>query len=100
MTGDDLMGLTGDDGDIDDYMYDMDIARHVEQEKLDQIYQAANDLKGRLAQRQGRCNICTLKPPCRHIKEVAIIDEQIEPTSKMTDDNKSKMSTKKSLDMT
>ena len=33
--GDELMGLTGDEGDIDDYMYDMDIARHVEQEKLD-----------------------------------------------------------------
>ena len=69
------MGLTGDDGDIDDYMYDMDIARHVEQEKLDQIFQASIDLKGRLAARQGRCNICTLKPPCRHIKDVEIIAE-------------------------
>lgn len=93
------MALTGDEGDIDDYMYDMDIARHVEQEKLQQILNASIDLKSKLAARHGRCKICTLKPPCRHIKDVDATAERQEHSSKMSND-KSKMSTKKSLDLT
>lgn len=87
------MGLTGDEGDIDDYMYDMDIARHVEQEKLQQILHASIDLKSKLATRHGRCKICTLKPPCRHTKDTDFTADRLERSSKMSNE-KSKLTTK------
>ena len=61
-------GYTEDAGDLDEYMYDVDIARRVEQDKLNAIHMAAEDLKKKLATTSGRCNICTLRPPCKHIK--------------------------------
>lgn len=65
---DELMaGFTEDAGDLDEYMYDLDIARRVEQDKLNAIHKAAEDLKFGLL-KCGRCKICTLKPPCNHIK--------------------------------
>lgn len=70
---DDLMAPTQemeatDDGELDDYMYDVNIARRVEIEKLNAISAASVKLANRLSQ-AGRCKICTLKPPCRHIPE-------------------------------
>ena len=36
-------------GDLEDYMYDVDIARRVEQDKLNAIHAASIDLKGKVA---------------------------------------------------
>lgn len=66
----------------DMYTLDETIARRVEQERLDKIYHDSRSLKNSLARRQGRCEICTLLPPCRHNKEPVnqrdIIDEEPE----------------------
>jgi hypothetical protein len=45
------------------------IARRVEQEKLTKIYYDSHNMKQELAIIHGRCDVCTLKPPCKHIKE-------------------------------
>ena len=44
------------------------IARRVEQERLDKIYEESRVMRASLSLVQGRCNICTLKPPCRHTR--------------------------------
>ena len=49
-----------------DFLYDVEVARRIEQDKLDQIYQASQNLKTSLQYQQGRCPKCTLKPPCKH----------------------------------
>ena len=51
--------------DLEDYLYDVEIARRVERDKLEQIYKASISLKKNL-KNQGRCRICTLMPPCNH----------------------------------
>ena len=50
-------------------MLDESIARTVEQERLDKIYHDSRTLKQTLAAVDGRCEVCTLRPPCRHNKE-------------------------------
>ena len=57
-----------DDGELEEYMYDVNIARRVEIEKLNQIQAASIALQAQLG-RTGRCKICTLRPPCRHIPD-------------------------------
>lgn len=52
------------------YQIGDNIARRVEQEKLAKIYFDSHNMKHELSIAQGRCDICTLKPPCKHIKEV------------------------------
>lgn len=52
--------------DLDDFVYDMEIAKKVEQDKLDQIREASLHLSRSLAEVQGRCPMCTLRPPCKH----------------------------------
>lgn len=42
------------------------IAKKVEQDKLAQIYYDSQNLKDILTQKEGRCPICTLIPPCKH----------------------------------
>ena len=54
---------------IPQYLLDESIARTVEQERLDKIYHDSRALKQALAVVDGRCEICTLRPPCRHHKE-------------------------------
>ena len=51
---------------LEQFMFDDTIARKVEQEKLDKIWQQSQSLKQELAMFEGRCEICTLKPPCSH----------------------------------
>jgi hypothetical protein len=55
--------------DYDDLLYDLEIAKKVEQKRLDQIYKASISLKSKLVKQEGRCHICTLMPPCRHFKK-------------------------------
>ena len=50
----------------EEYLYDLEITRRVEQEKLNQIQLASDSLRHNLSHYQGRCDICTLKPPCKH----------------------------------
>ena len=50
----------------DEYLYDLEITRRVEQEKLNQIQMASDSLRHNLSHFQGRCEICTLVPPCKH----------------------------------
>ena len=52
------------------YLLEESIARTVEQERLDKIYHDSRTLKQSLASIEGRCEICTLKPPCRHNKDL------------------------------
>jgi hypothetical protein len=42
------------------------IAEKVEKERLQQLQTSAEKLKNRLKQ-VGRCGICTLYPPCKHV---------------------------------
>mmetsp|Transcript_28673 Transcript_28673/g.43304 ORF Transcript_28673/g.43304 Transcript_28673/m.43304 type:complete len:116 (+) Transcript_28673:778-1125(+) len=67
---------------VNSYYNNDSIAKRVEQEKLEKIYFASNDLKKRLAAIQGRCDICTLPPPCKH-KELATVEEGMTPLNKM-----------------
>jgi hypothetical protein len=55
---------------VPQYLLEESIARTVEQERLDKIYHDSRTLKQTLAAVDGRCEVCTLKPPCRHNKEV------------------------------
>jgi len=48
-----------------EFLYDEEITKQVEQDKLQQIYRASNNLKRNLA-KLGRCPVCTLAPPCKH----------------------------------
>ena len=48
------------------YYIDDNIAKRVEQEKLDKIYYDSHNLKQLLVIEEGRCEICTLVPPCKH----------------------------------
>lgn len=50
----------------DEYLYDLEITKRVEQEKLTQIQMASDSLRHNLSIYQGRCDICTLMPPCKH----------------------------------
>ena len=52
------------------YLLGESIARTVEQERLDKIYHDSRTLKQSLANVEGRCEICTLMPPCRHNKDM------------------------------
>ena len=45
---------------------DHTIARRVEQEQLHRIWEEGRNTSRMLALMHGRCDICTLKPPCRH----------------------------------
>jgi hypothetical protein len=58
------------------YQIGDNIARRVEQEKLAKIYFDSHTMKQELAIVQGRCDICTLIPPCKHNKERLVIPEQ------------------------
>lgn len=51
----------------DDFLYDEEVTKHIEKEKLMQIHQASNNLRFQLSKYQGRCPICTLMPPCKHV---------------------------------
>lgn len=42
------------------------IARRIDQEKLSKICFNSHDLRQKLAVFDGRCGICTLRPPCKH----------------------------------
>lgn len=53
------------------------LARAIEEDRLQRIEFDSFNLKQRLAITQGRCEICTLKPPCRHIKSVPEPDEDL-----------------------
>jgi len=44
------------------------ISKQIEEEKLKQLKQAATKLQSKL-KKAGRCEICTLKPPCKHYDE-------------------------------
>jgi len=84
---DDVDALDGQDNE--DYPYPEDgysqnlyeigdsIARRVEQEKLAKIYFDSHDLRQKLAVVHGRCEICTLKPPCRHNKNPSVVNHPI-----------------------
>ena len=63
------------------------IARRVEQEKLAKIYYDSHDLKQKLAIEKGRCEICTLKPPCKHYKEQRVVEEQPAAENMLYTDN-------------
>lgn len=52
------------------YLLEESIARTVEQERLDKIYHDSRTLKQSLASLEGRCDVCTLRPPCRHNKDL------------------------------
>ena len=50
------------------YQIGDNIARRVEQEKLAKIYFDSHNMKQELTLLHGRCEICTLMPPCKHNK--------------------------------
>lgn len=51
----------------DDFLYDRKMADQVEREKLNQIREESRNLVQFLSTVQGRCPICTLRPPCKHM---------------------------------
>ena len=56
---------------IEEFLYDKEIAKRVERDKLTQIFEASQNLRKRLAKVHGRCQICTLRPPCKHSEAAA-----------------------------
>lgn len=56
---------------VEDFIYDPFIARQVEKNKLMCIKNEATKLTTKLVADQGRCKICTLVPPCQHIKTIS-----------------------------
>ena len=76
------------------YAMDDSIARKVEQDRLDKIYYDSHNMVQKLAVQQGRCHICTLRPPCRHMDVPTPVQEQQEEDAQemdpkaMTEDDK------------
>ena len=46
--------------------YESHLSAQIKTEKLDEIRSASLYLSHSLAEVQGRCPLCTLKPPCKH----------------------------------
>ena len=57
---------------IEDFIYDAEIARQVERDKLQRIFTESQRMTAQLAEREGRCKVCTLKPPCKHHPTISV----------------------------
>ena len=55
---------------------DDSIAKQIELEILDKMYYKSLNMVTKLALQKGRCSICTLMRPCRHIDAKSAITEE------------------------